>query len=175
MIAAWPEPAGWSYAEESAAMTLLREVIGAARALRAQYDVPPSRRAPMTIAAESSADRATLERFASDVARLSAASEALVVDRAPRGDGVVGQVVRGGVEVAVRLADLVDVDRERERLASEIAAVERLLASARAKLGDERFVSRAPAEIVEREREKAADLERSLERLGELRASLEGR
>jgi valyl-tRNA synthetase len=175
MIAAWPEPEGWSFPEESASMMLLKEVIGAARALRAQYDVPPSRRAPMTVAAESAVDRATLERFASDVARLASASEALVVDRAPRGDGIVGQVVRGGVEVAVRLADLVDVDRERERLASEIAGVERLLASARAKLGDERFVSRAPAEVVAREREKAADLERSLERLGELRASLEER
>jgi valyl-tRNA synthetase len=175
MIAAWPEPLGWFYAEEAVAMTLLKDVIGAARALRAQYDVPPSRRAPMTIAAESAADRATLERFASDVARLTAASEALVVDRAPRGDGVVGHVVRGGVEVAVRLADLVDVDRERARLGAEIGGVERLLASTRAKLADERFVSRAPAEVVAREREKAADLERSLERLRELRASLEGR
>jgi valyl-tRNA synthetase len=175
MVATWPEPEGWSFDEESAAMTLIKEVIGAARALRAQYDVPPSRRAPMTIVAESPADRATLERFASDVARLAAASETLVVDRALRGDGIVGQVVRGGVEVAVRLADLVDVDRERERIGSEIAGVERLLASTRAKLGDERFVSRAPAEVVAREREKAADLERSLERLRELRASLEGR
>jgi valyl-tRNA synthetase len=73
----------------------------------------------------------------------------------------------------VRFADLVDVGRERERLGAEIAAVERLLASARGKLADERFVARAPAEIVAREREKAADLERSLERLRELESSLE--
>ena len=173
MIAPWPEPAGWSYPAESASMELLQQVIGAARALRARYDVPPTRRAPMTVAAEDPADRATLERFVDDVARLALASEARVVDSAPRGKGIAGEVVRGGVEVAVRLADLVDVERERERLAAEIAGVERLLASSRAKLADQRFVSRAPAEVVAREREKAADLERSLERLRELESSLE--
>jgi valyl-tRNA synthetase len=175
MVAPWPEAGGWSYAEEAASMALLQQVIGAARALRARYDVPPGRRAPMTIAAELDADRATLERFSDDVARLAAATEARVVRAAPRGDGVVSEVVRGGVEVTVRLADLVDVDRERERIDGEIEGVERLLRSARGKLADERFVSRAPAEIVARERDKAADLERSLERLRELRASLEGR
>ena len=173
MIAPWPEPAGWSYPAESASMELLQQVIGAARALRARYDVPPTRRAPMTVAAEDPADRATLERFVDDVARLALASEARVVDSAPRGKGIAGEVVRGGVEVAVRLADLVDVERERERLAAEIAGVERLLASSRAKLADQRFVSRAPAEVVARVREKAADLERSLERLRELESSLE--
>src|SRR5688572_24365768 len=173
MIAPWPEAGGWSYPAESASMELLQQVIGAARALRARYDVPPARRAPMTIAAEDPADRATLERFVDDVARLALASEARVVDSAPRGEGFAGEVVRGGVEVAVRLADLVDVERERERLAAEIAGVERLLASSRAKLADERFVSRAPADVVAREREKAADLERSLERLLELESSLE--
>jgi valyl-tRNA synthetase len=174
MLAPWPEPGGWSYPDEAAAMTLLQQVIGAARALRARYDVPPARRAPMTIAAESASDRATLERFADDVARLASASEARIVDRAPRTEGVVSEVVRGGIEVAVRLADMVDVDRERARIGAEIASVERLLGSSRAKLDDERFVSRAPAVVVAREREKAADLERSLDRLRDLRAGLEG-
>ena len=173
MIAPWPKPAGWSYPAESAAMELLQQVIGAARALRARYDVPPTRHAPMTIAAEDPTDRATLERFVDDLARLALASDTRVVDSAPRGEGIASEVVRGGVEVAVRLADLVDVERERERLGDEIAGVERLLASSRAKLANERFVSRAPAEVVAREREKAADLERSLERLRELESSLE--
>ena len=173
MVSPWPESAGRSYPTDAGAMELIQQVIGAARALRARYDVPPARRAPMTIAAADPADRATLERFVDDVARLALASEARVVDSAPRGEGIAGEVVRGGVEVAVRLADLVDVERERERLGAEIAGVERLLGSSRAKLADERFVSRAPAEVVAREREKAADLERSLERLRELESSLE--
>jgi valyl-tRNA synthetase len=175
MVAPWPEPGTWTFAEEAEAMALLQQVIGAARALRARYDVPPSKRAPMMIAAELDADRATITRFSDDVARLAAASEARVVREAPRGDGVVSEVVRGGIEVAVRLADLVDVDRERERIGSEIEGIDRLLRASRGKLADERFVSRAPADVVAREREKAADLERSLERLRELRASLEGR
>ena len=175
MVASWPEPAGWSFPVESAAMDLLRQVIGSARALRARYDVPPARRAPLTVAAVTDADRTTLERYAADVARMAAASEMRVVESAPRGEGIVVEIVRGGVEVAVRLADLVDVERERERLGSEIAGVERLLGGSRAKLADERFVSRAPADVVAREREKAADLERSLERLQDLRASLEAR
>jgi valyl-tRNA synthetase len=104
---------------------------------------------------------------------MAGASEADVRERAPVGDGYVSHVVRSGVEVALKLADLVDIDQERARLQAEIGRVEELRDSARGKLANEAFVQRAPAEVVDRERSKLADLERTLERLVNLRAALD--
>ncbi|MBW3661138.1 MAG: class I tRNA ligase family protein, partial [Gemmatimonadetes bacterium] len=172
MVADWPVPTGWSYPESVEAMALARAVISAARNLRAEYDVPPGREAPLVVAAEAPSARAALEHHAVDVARLSTASEARIAAVGTREDGMVSQVVRGGVEIGVRLADLVDVERERERLTGEIERAESILASTRRRLENDQFVSKAPAEVVRREREKAADLERSMERLEGLRDAL---
>jgi valyl-tRNA synthetase len=75
--------------------------------------------------------------------------------------------------VAVRLADLVDLEQERTRLEAEIGRAADLLESARRRLANKEFVQRAPAEVVDRERAKLADLERTLERLESLRAALD--
>ena len=153
-------------------MTRLQAAITAVRNLRGEYAVPPSRRAPVTVSSPDPAARAALERHAGDVARLAWASELRVVETPPREDGVVSQVVGGGLEVAVRLADLVDVGRERARLDEELERARSLLAGTRARLENEAFVERAPEDVVGREREKAADLERSIERLRGLRDAL---
>ncbi|MGH7549545.1 MAG: valine--tRNA ligase, partial [Gemmatimonadota bacterium] len=119
------------------------------------------------------ATRSALADQADDVARLAGASEAVVRARAPAGDGYVSQVVRGGIEVALRLADLVDIEQEQTRLQAEIERAEGLREAARRKLANESFVTRAPAEVVDRERAKLADLDRTLERLTTLRAALD--
>jgi len=172
MVAPWPEPAEWTWPDETADVELLMALISSVRNLRAEYDVPPGRRAPVVVAAEEAAVRATVERHAGEVARLAGASETRVVAEAPADGGYVGDVVRGGVSVAVRLADLVDLEKERERLADEIRRTEERLAAAHRKLANEQFVERAPEDVVRREREKAAELDRSLERLTGLRAAL---
>ncbi|HUP18491.1 MAG TPA: valine--tRNA ligase [Gemmatimonadota bacterium] len=172
MVAPWPEPAGWDFPEAVEAMKRVRSVISAVRELRGEYGVTPGRRAPVTVAAPAGPARAALERHAADAARLAWATELAVVDEAPRGDGVVSRVVEGGIEVAVRLADLMDVEKERRRLSEEIERAASLLASARGRLENEAFVSRAPEDVVQREREKAADLEGAVERLGGLLAAL---
>jgi valyl-tRNA synthetase len=130
---------------------------------------------PLVVVVADETMREALLGQAEDLARLSGASDADVRERAPAGDGYVSQVVRGGVEVAVRLADLVDIDQERTRLEAEIGRAEGLRGASRRKLDNENFVKRAPAEVVDRERAKLADLERTLERLVNLRAALDRR
>ncbi len=173
MIAAWPSPAGRDFREAATRVALMQEVISAARNLRAEHDAPPSKRVPLVVVVADEATRNALVDQADDVARLAGASEADVRARAPAGDGYVSHVVRGGIEVAVRLADLVDVEQERARLQIDIERAERLREAARRKLANQSFVTRAPAEVVERERAKLDDLERTLERLTSLHAALD--
>ncbi|MDX1622392.1 MAG: valine--tRNA ligase [Gemmatimonadota bacterium] len=172
VVAPWPEARGWDFPAATESMALARAVIAAIRNLRAEYRVEPGRRAPATVVAAEPEAREQLERHADDIARLAASSGVQVLAEAPREEGTVSQVVEGHVEVSVRLADLVDLERERERLDGEIARTRSLLEASRAKLANEQFVEKAPAEVVEREREKQEDLERAVERLGSLRAAL---
>jgi valyl-tRNA synthetase len=175
MIADWPEPRGWGFGTEADRVALMQEVISAARNLRAEHDAPPSKRVPLVVVVADDELRAALVGQAEDLARLSGASGADVRALAPAGDGYVSQVVRGGVEVAVRLADLVDLEQERARLEAEVRRAEGLRDAARGKLDNEAFVQRAPAEVVARERAKLEDLEQTLERLESLRAALDTR
>ena len=65
-------------------------------------------------------------------------------------------MLRSGGELFVPLADLIDVDRERGRLAEELERVRGLLRGTEQRLGNEQFTGKAPAAVVEKEREKAA-------------------
>ena len=73
-------------------------------------------------------------------------------------------------EVFVPLAGMVDLAQERERLGKEIAQKEKFLMGVQRKLQNQNFVARAPAEVVERERQKERDATAELHRL---RANLE--
>jgi valyl-tRNA synthetase len=70
----------------------------------------------------------------------------------------------------VPLAGMVDLDQERDRLGKEIAQKETFLLSVQGKLRNQQFVDRAPADVVERERQKERDATAELRRL---RANLE--
>jgi valyl-tRNA synthetase len=62
------------------------------------------------------------------------------------------------VEVAVPLGEVIDVDVEKARLTKEIERIEQLLTRSRAKIDNPEFTNKAPAKIVEREREKIEQL-----------------
>jgi valyl-tRNA synthetase len=94
-----------------------------------------------------------------------------VAERLPAGEPGAHSVLRIGGELFLPLRDLVDLERERERLAAELERLGSLLAGARSKLENPGFLSGAPAEVVQREREKAASLEQRHARLLEKRAA----
>jgi valyl-tRNA synthetase len=93
----------------------------------------------------------------------------------PRGAAL---AVVDGAEIYIPLAGLVNLQEESKRLEREVGKVTADLASVRRKLGDAKFLERAPEEIVEKERDRAAQLEekrlsleKSLERLRQIAAS----
>jgi valyl-tRNA synthetase len=132
----------------------IKTAIERIRNIRAEYRVPPKTRLRAAIVARGS-DRA--EAFAGEretILRL-AQLEDLILDGTPPSSGAGAHAVFGdGSEVVVALAGAVDVQQECRRLTGELQRLEQQLAGLAVKLTNENFVSRAPATVVAREREK---------------------
>jgi valyl-tRNA synthetase len=80
--------------------------------------------------------------------------------------------VAGVVEVFLLMTGLVDVDRERERLEKELGRLEKAIESCRAKLNNEGFLQRAPAEVIEQQRALLAEHGAKADRLRRRLAAL---
>jgi valyl-tRNA synthetase len=160
VVARWPEGQRWRDDAAENQMAELMELIGTLRSIRSEYKVPTGARITARLANVTANLTAALEQEGRALHRLARA------DAGP-GDGAAGAgahaVLRGGTEVFVPLAGIIDVDRERDRLGEERDRLARQLHGTEAKLGNTQFVERAPVEIVQREREKADSFRIQLE------------
>ena len=145
------------------------EAIRAVRARRAEMNVPPSRKSHLIIATDAPA---AFESGVAYIRKLAYAEEVSVKAAPPENtDGMV-QVVTDQARMFMPMADLVDFEKERARIRKELANAEKQLAGQDAKLANENFVSRAPENVVNAEREKKAKLEALIENLNQSLAAL---
>jgi len=171
----WPSGAGIERSPGAAeAVEALQEVVGAVRNLRSEYGVDPGRRVDLLLVDPPPALRAALEAETEGLVRLARLSSIEVASRTPEGEPGAHVVLRAGGEVFVPLRDVVDLARERERVEEELERLEGLLASTRKRLASPGFLSGAPPEVVEREREKETAFEERRTRLAEKRTVLGG-
>jgi valyl-tRNA synthetase len=170
--AAWPEPdASLINGAAAAEMDWVVELISTVRTIRAEMNVPPSAQIPLLlrdISSEAGRFIVTHRDLILRLARLSGI-ETSVAD-APKGSA---QSVISGATVVLPLADFIDVEKEKQRLAKEIAKLNQEVAKIDAKLGNPQFVERAPEEVIEEQRDRrdeatatAAKLTEALQRLG---------
>jgi valyl-tRNA synthetase len=122
------------------------------RSIRGEYRIPPKARLKAAIVARGGDRPATFEGERDTIVRL-AQLESLTTNGAPAGVGA-HAVFGDGSEVFVALEGAVNVRQECRRLSEELNRLDQQLAGLAAKLTNENFVSRAPAEVVAREREK---------------------
>jgi valyl-tRNA synthetase len=122
------------------------------RSIRAEYRVAPKTRLRATIVARGNDKAATFEGERDTIVRL-AQLESLALDGVPQGVGA-HAVFGDGSEVVVALEGLVDVKQECRRLSEEYERLDKQLTSLAARLTNDSFVSRAPREVVAKEREK---------------------
>jgi valyl-tRNA synthetase len=152
-IAPWPQPD--RRADDPEALRdfgLVQELVGAIRTIRAEYGVPPGQPVRAAVTGESPATRIALEQERGTITRLAKLSRLTLGDSPERIGG--HAVLSDGTAVFVPLGDAIDVGRECGRLGSEVERLARLVHSQEQKLGNQQFVSRAPQEVVERERQK---------------------
>lgn len=168
----WPAMAGWRDAAADEDFGRIQEIVRAIRNARSEYDVTPARR----IAAQISAAEQTsiLTANLPMLARLAGLNVA-EVEIAPTwpAPGKAVTLAAGGVTTYLPLAGLVDLAAERARLQKEIANIDKQLQRIAGMLGNAGFVSKAPAEVIERERNKQVELAAGRTQLTERLAELQ--
>ncbi len=171
IVASWPpeEPAFKDEAAEQS-MGLLIELIRGIRNVRSEYGVEPGKRIPASVAA--GAFMPAIEAARAELlflARLDPAALSIVTSGEPLPQSA--SVVVGEVVGFLPLAGLVDLDAEKARLDKSLADLENRMARSRGLLeGD--FAQKAPANVVERERSKLAEMETEAAQVREQRARL---
>jgi valyl-tRNA synthetase len=131
---------------------LVQELIGAIRAIRAEYGIQPGQVIRAVVTGNDRTAASALEQERSTITRLAKLSSFTLGANRERVGG--HAVLSDGSAVFVPLGDAIDVGRECGRLGSEVDRLSRLVESQQKKLGNEQFVSRAPHDVVERERQK---------------------
>ncbi|HFC98091.1 MAG TPA: valine--tRNA ligase [Thermosulfurimonas dismutans] len=146
-------------------MSFLMEIIVALRNIRADYNLHPTREIPAVVLSEKKAWRDLLEAEAPLVKLLARLSE-LEVREAGRPEAA-ASVVLSEAEVFVPLSGLVDIAQELSRLYKEKEKTERELSRVETRLNNPQFLAKAPAEVVEKEKARARELQEKLQRIQE--------
>ena len=168
MISKWPEfdPSLCFDAEEKR-MHIIMDAIRSVRNIRAQMNVVPSRKAKLIINAE---DANVFEGTAIYFEKLASASETVIVkDKDEICENAVNVVVEGAT-IYIPLDELVDREKEIDRLEKELKTLEAEIKRVEGKLNNANFVAKAPAKLVEEEKAKG---EKYAKMLSEVKASLE--
>ena len=148
----------------------LRETIVAIRNMRAEMNVPISRKFGAYVIAK---DKKFMTSAAGYIEKMAGVSAVTFVDDKSEITEKVTSVVTHAAEVLVPLGDLIDMDKERERLQKEIAQVEAEITRVGNLLNNAGFVSKAPQKLVDGEREKLARAEEKAAKLKEKLAALD--
>ena len=175
MMQTWPV-ADTSETDEAAGNTLslMQELISGIRNVKSEYGVSPGKDidAILNLPEDSNGLGDIMEANKRYFAKLARVSD-LVIGKNQDKPKASASVVVGKHEVYIPLAGMIDLSVEKERLEKSIAQTEKYLNGLQRKLQNEQFVSKAPAQVVEGEREKAKNAGEELERLRANLADLE--
>ena len=173
MLAKWPEyRADWNFPAEEEMLEHCKDLVKGVRNLRTEMDVPPSRKAKIFIVAEDAALRDSFELTKEAYANLAGASEVMVQqDKTGIGEDAVSVVIPGAT-LYLPLEDLVDFEKEKERLLKEQTRLEKELARSKGMLSNEKFLSKAPEAKVQEEKDKLAGYEQMMAQVKERLAQM---
>ena len=146
-------------AEDS--MNLLMEVISGLRTVRTEAELHPTAKIEATIICPDKEKRGLLETFVPAMQTMVRAKNITVAASGSVPDDA-GHTMVQDIELVVPLSGLIDVAAELEKLDREQAKLDKELQRVRGKLGNEKFLGNAPAEVVAKEKEKLVELEAHL-------------
>ena len=174
MISSWPVfKEEWNFAKEEEAVEIIKEAVRSIRNVRTGMNVPPSRKAKVFVTAEDEKIRKIFEEGEVFFAPLAHASHVVVQkDKAGIEEDALSAVTsKAGIYMP--FAELVDVEKEIDRLKKEEERLTKELARVNGMLGNERFISKAPKTKVDEERAKLERYTSMMEQVKERLAQLQ--
>jgi len=171
MIAQWPVYSeGWNFESEEQAVELMKEAVRSIRAVRMQMNVPPGKKATVYVVSEKKDVREIFENGKVFFATLGSASEVLIqADKEGIAEDAVSAVLPEAV-IYIPFAELVDIEKEIERLGKEEARLSKELARVEGMLKNEKFLSKAPEAKIQEEKDK---MEKYTQMMEQVRSRLE--
>ena len=143
-----------AYKRETKAFEGVMEIIKAVRAMKKDADCPPSKKVELNIVTES---KRLIQANKDCIMKLSGASALNLVEGAIEGKTV--SAVTEIAQIYVPLGELVDIEKEKARLIAEIERIDSEIERAQGKLNNPNFVNKAPAKLVDAEKDKVKKYE----------------
>ena len=173
MISKWPEYKDeWNFEEDEKAVELIKEAVRGIRNTRTGMNVPPSRKAKVFVVFESEEVRNIFENSKAFFATLGYASEVAVQsDKTGIAEDAVSVLIHQAA-LYMPFADLVDIDKEIERLTKEEDKMNKEIKRAQGMLSNPKFVDKAPADKVQAEKDKLEKYTQMLAQIQERLAAL---
>ena len=167
IVSDWPESGIYAYDEDVQKISILREAIRGIRNAKAEMDIEPFRKSKLYLLTDDDARAAVYEELKDHFANLA---NCTAIERIPDRDAVSDDVISVVVEKAelfLPMKDLVDYDKESQRLKKDMEKTEAEIERAEKKLANENFVKKAKPEVVQKEREKLETHKENLKNLKE--------
>jgi valyl-tRNA synthetase len=158
----YPKADGRKYNADLIAKTI--EVITKIRHLRAENKIDPAKKIPIVVYGHESTG--VLDKNKDDIIRLARISELTLAKSGKKLAGAAADVI-SGIEIFIPLEGLTDTEKEKSRLAKEIASLENYIKGLEAKLSNKKFISNAPCQIVDGEKKKLEEAKNKMEKTGE--------
>ncbi|MEZ6011876.1 MAG: valine--tRNA ligase [Hyphomonas sp.] len=171
MLQKWPEFTGFHDAAAAKEMNWVIDLITEIRSMRNDLDVPAGAKVPLAFVGAGADVEACAMRHEEVLKRLARLEDIAITDTAPPGTI---SIVIGETVAALAIVDFIDVAEALKRIDKELAQLDKDITSTEKKLANADFVSRAPEEIVEENRQRVIDWKARREKLHSARKGLEG-
>ena len=173
MISSWPEyREDYNFETDEEAVEIIKAAVKSIRNVRTSMNVPPSKKATVIVVSDSEKVRSIFDNSRSFFATLGYASEVKIQNTKDGIDKDAVSAVIPEATIYIPFAELVDIDKEIERLNREKARLEGELKRVNGMLNNERFISKAPQSKVDEEKAKLEKYTNMMEQVVERLASL---
>jgi valyl-tRNA synthetase len=176
MMASFPKPSGWKPRGEIETVGMWKNAIEKLRAFRGENNISPKARPKVTYEVSDASNKASFDAGVPFIRALGQLESLETETGALRGDPTTGEVLSDFAKFYIPLKGLVDVDGELKRMEKEKQTALADIQFVKNKLSKDTFISKAPQELVDKERDKmkgleakVVELDRLIERLGRLR------
>jgi len=173
IVSNWPKDhSKLEFKEETVIFPLIQEMIVSVRTVRSEINIPPAKKLNLVVRGDDKQEVVKLlknPQISGYLKNLARVDEIFISQNVEKPNPSASVVVQG-TEIFIPLEGIIDLGEEKERLEKEIRKIEGQLKGITAKLSNQNFISRAPKEVVEREKEKESY---NLEKLEKLRQNLQ--